>query len=72
MPGVPVEFVTDEQVARFGCFDEAPPQAELERLRRGPTRVSGRSSTEAPHRASASSGLGPLRVLLPAGEGDET
>lgn len=32
MPGVPVEFLTDEQVARFGCFDEAPSQAELERF----------------------------------------
>lgn len=33
MPRVPVEFLTDEQVARFGRFaDEAPSQAELERF----------------------------------------
>lgn len=27
-----MEFLTDEQVARFGCFDEAPLQAELEQF----------------------------------------
>jgi len=32
MLGVPVEFLTDEQVARFGCFGEAPSRAELERF----------------------------------------
>lgn len=32
MPVVPVEFLTDEQVARFGRFSEVPSQAELERF----------------------------------------
>lgn len=32
MPVVPVEFLTDEQVARFGRFGEVPSQAELERF----------------------------------------
>lgn len=32
MPVVPVEFLTDEQVARFGRFSEIPAQAELERF----------------------------------------